>query len=163
MGFVKQLYLAGPLGFSDAGRLFMYEKLIPAIHNAKYSVLNPWTYGEEIIGSVLKMPEGEKKNKALDLANREIGSMNESLIKKCDGIIAVLDGTDVDSGTASEIGFGYGAGKTILGYRGDFRLSSENIMGKVNIQVQHFIYESGGEIVHSLNDLEEALEYFEFN
>ena len=157
-----EIYLAGHLGFSEAGRLFMYNKLIPAIEDARYSVINPWEYGDKIIGAVLEMPDGEKKLKSLDLANRRIGFRNEHLIRRCGGIIAVLDGTDVDSGTAGEIGFGYGIGKTTLGYRGDFRLSSENIMGKVNIQVQHFIYNSGGLIVASLSELEETLKTFEF-
>lgn len=158
-----ELYLAGNLGFSEAGTLFMYEKLIPTIEHAGYSVLDPWKYGNEIMGTVLEMPDGKKKLKALDLVNRQIGFINENLIRRCDGIVAVLDGTDVDSGTAGEIGFGYGLGKTTLGYRGDFRLSSENIMGKVNIQVQHFIYKSGGLIVSSLSELEETLKTFEFN
>ena len=33
---------------------------------------------------------------------------------------AVLDGTDVDSGTASEIGYAFAKGKAIVGYRGVF-------------------------------------------
>ena len=40
--------------------------------------------------------------------------------------MAVLDGTDVDSGTAAEIGYAFARGKLIVGYRGDFRLSADN-------------------------------------
>ena len=38
-----------------------------------------------------------------------------------DIVIAILDGTDVDSGTAWEIGYSYVSNKTIIGIRTDFR------------------------------------------
>jgi nucleoside 2-deoxyribosyltransferase len=68
----------------------------------------------------------------------------------------VLDGTDVDSGTASEIGYAYARGKLIVGYRGDFRLSSDNEGGIVNLQVEHFIRASGGTIVSKASEIAEA-------
>ena len=34
-------------------------------------------------------------------------------------VVAVLDGADVDSGTAAEIGYAFARGKLIVGYRGD--------------------------------------------
>ena len=54
-----------------------------------------------------------------------IGGNNETAIKSAFGIFAVLDGTDVDSGTASEIGYGAAKGKIIVGYRGDFRMTGD--------------------------------------
>ena len=78
-------------------------------------------------------------------------------MQECDGVIAVLDGPDVDSGTASEIGYTFALGKTILGYRGDFRLSSENEFGKVNIMVQYLIEKSGGKIVSSVEELKKEV------
>ena len=62
-------------------------------------------------------------------------------------MVAVLDGADVDSGTAAEIGYAFARGKLIVGYRGDFRLSADNEGGTVNLQVEYFIRESGGTIV----------------
>lgn len=38
-----------------------------------------------------------------------------------DIVIAILDGTDVDSGTAWEVGYSYVSNKTIIGIRTDFR------------------------------------------
>lgn len=157
-----ELYLAGNFGFSESGRFFMYEKFIPVIEAAGYFVLDPWEYGDPIIRPALEMPDGEEKLKALGIANEKIGFTNEHLIRRCRGIIAVLDGTDVDSGTSGEVSFGYGIGRTTLGYRSDFRLSSENIAAKVNIQVQYFIYASGGIIVPTLSELEETLKTFKF-
>jgi nucleoside 2-deoxyribosyltransferase len=70
---------------------------------------------------------------------------------------AVLDGVDVDSGTAAEIGYAYARGKPILGYRGDFRLSADNEGSTVNLQVEYFIRQSGGDIIAALADLGPAL------
>ena len=72
----------------------------------------------------------------------------------CGGVLAVLDGVDVDSGTASEIGYAFGLGdKVINGYRGDFRRSGENDGVCINLQVQYWIEQSGGTIVRSLSEL----------
>ena len=65
----------------------------------------------------------------------------------------MLDGTDVDSGTAAEIGYAFAKNKLIIGYRGDFRLSADNEGGIVNLQVEYFIRASGGDIITKLNDL----------
>ena len=71
--------------------------------------------------------------------------------------VAVLDGTDVDSGTAAEIGYAFARGKLIVGYRGDFRLSADNEGSTVNLQVEYFIRASGGTIVERYEDLGPAL------
>ena len=69
----------------------------------------------------------------------------------------MLDGVDVDSGTAAEIGYGFAKGKKIVGYRGDLRLSSDNEGAIVNLQVEYFIRASGGTIINRLVDLPDAL------
>ena len=85
--------------------------------------------------------------------NAEIGKLNQNSIDSCDIVLAVLDGPDVDSGTASEIGYAYAKQKLIVGYRGDFRLSADNEGGIVNLQVEHFIRASGGTIVSRLSEI----------
>jgi nucleoside 2-deoxyribosyltransferase len=39
----------------------------------------------------------------------------------CDGVVAIMDGPDPDSGTAWECGYAYGVGKPIVLLRTDFR------------------------------------------
>jgi hypothetical protein len=86
------------------------------------------------------------------------GRNNQRLIDESDAIFAVLDGTDVDSGTAAEIGYGFAREKPILGYRGDFRLCADNEGGIVNLQVEYFIRASGGDIIGKIDDLPAAIE-----
>ena len=82
---------------------------------------------------------------------------NRSATDSCNAMVAVLDGQDVDSGTAAEIGYAFAKGKMIVGYRGDVRLSSDNIGCVVNLQVEYFIRESGGEIVTAAAEVPKAL------
>lgn len=100
------------------------------------------------------LPFGIERRNAWTKLNHEIGRKNQALIDECDGIFAVLDGTDVDSGTAAEIGYGFARGKAIIGYRGDFRLSADNEGGIVNLQVEYFIRASGGTIITQIDELE---------
>jgi nucleoside 2-deoxyribosyltransferase len=86
-----------------------------------------------------------------------MGATNRAAIDAADGVVAVLDGTDVDSGTAAEIGYAFARGKLIVGYRGDFRLSADNEGSIVNLQVEYFIRESGGTVVSRYEDLGPSL------
>ena len=69
----------------------------------------------------------------------------------------MLDGTDVDSGTASEIGFAFALGMPIVGFRTDLRATGDNEAAVVNLQVEYFIRASGGTIVTSLDAAVAAL------
>ena len=75
--------------------------------------------------------------------------------------MAVVDGQEVDSGVASEVGFAYALEKRILAYRNDFRLAGENQGTKVNLQLEYFIKKSKGIIVSDLSKLErELIEFY---
>ena len=155
---ITRIYLASPLGFSEAGRHFSTEVLVPFVRRLGYEVLDPWTLTDRRkIEAVQKMPYGPARREAWRTLNREMGASNRAAIDEARGLIAVLDGVDVDSGTAAEIGYAFARGKLIVGYRGDFRLSADNEGSTVNLQVEHFIRESGGTIVDRYEDLEPAL------
>lgn len=154
-GAIK-IYLAGPLGFSQVGSSFHKERIIPALTKLQHKTLDPWE-DQGDIAAILKLPYGSKRQKAWRKLNPEIGRKNQLMIDNCDAIFAVLDGTDVDSGTAAEIGYGFARGKKILGYRGDFRLCADNEGGIVNLQVEFFIRASGGDIITKIEDLPAAL------
>jgi nucleoside 2-deoxyribosyltransferase len=158
MARAPSIYMASPLGFSEAGRHFYNSVLVPFVKGLGYDVLDPWALGDQAkIEAVQRMPYGPEKREAWRKLNREIGATNRSAIERADGVIAVLDGTDVDSGTAAEIGYAFARGKLIVGYRGDFRLSADNEGSTVNLQVEFFIHESGGAIVSRYEDLKSCL------
>jgi nucleoside 2-deoxyribosyltransferase len=153
-----RVYVAGPLGFSEAGRSFHQGTVIPELRRLGLETIDPWELADkQKIQSVLDMPYGPAKRDAWRALNREIGATNRAALDRCDLVFAVLDGVDVDSGTAAEIGYAFAKGKQIIGYRGDFRLSADNEGSTVNVQVEYFIRQSGGEIISKLADLADIL------
>jgi len=115
----KTVYLAGPL-FTHA-ELEYNRKLKDILHKKGFSVFLPQEDAED------DSTEREKQNQ-------------ESIFKRCvvgvdssDIVVAVLDGVDVDSGTAWEIGYAYATEKPVIGLRTDFRTLSDGI---VNLMVE---------------------------
>jgi nucleoside 2-deoxyribosyltransferase len=105
----KQIYLAGPL-FSKAERDFNIY-LRDRLVEMGFNVFLPQVDGEDIKG-----------------------------IDEADVILAVLDGgSDVDSGTAWEMGYAYARGKRVLGLKTDFRTFGEegivNLMMEMSVEV----------------------------
>lgn len=149
-----RLYLAGPLGFSEAGRHFKDHVLIPALEGLGHRIVDPWAITDpKIIEAINAMPPGVRRRNAWKRLNPEIGQQNAAAIVRCQAVVAVLDGVDVDSGTAAEIGFAFARKKIIIGYSGDFRLSSDNEGVIINLQVEYFIRASGGDVALTLADL----------
>ncbi|UII24612.1 nucleoside 2-deoxyribosyltransferase [Fulvivirga maritima] len=154
----KKIYVASPLGFSEAGRAFMYGNIIPIIEEQGYEILDPWKLtSRELMQPVMDMPYGPEKKQKWSELNKVIGANNAQAIRECSGVVAILDGVDVDSGTAAEIGFATALEKPIIGYRGDFRLSADNEGSTVNLQVQYFIESHGGKVITQLADLKPLL------
>lgn len=154
---IKRAYIAGPMGFSESGRDFLYAKIIPLLENYGFEVLNPWTLTDpELIASAQFLKSGLRKIKRWKSVNIRIGKNNADAIKDCGLVFAVLDGSDVDSGTASEIGFAAALEKPVIGYRSDFRQSGDNEGSTVNLQVEYFIISSGGSIISRLDDFNSA-------
>ena len=154
-----RVYLASPLGFSEAGRHFYTTILVPHVRALGYEVLDPWTLTDaRKIQAAQSMTYGPAKREAWRTLNLEMGATNRAAIDAAQAVVAVLDGTDVDSGTAAEIGYAFARGKLIVGYRGDFRLSADNEGSTVNLQVEYFIRASGGTIVERYEDLGPALD-----
>ncbi len=118
---MKTVYLAAPL-FSGA-ELDFNRKLGDEIKKAGFDVFLPQ----------------EDSNNIKDEKNRQkiIFDKNLAAIDKADILVAVVDGADVDSGTAWEIGYAYALGKPVLGLRTDFR--TLGIEGTVNLMIERSV------------------------
>lgn len=152
----KILYLASPYGFTDAGRKFMNQEIVPRLIQ-KFKVSNPWDDSSKYakkFDKISKEPILKIQLKKFKKINMEIGKMNKEMIDKSKYVLAILDGTDVDSGVAAEIGYAFVKKKKIFGYRSDFRQTGDNIGSIVNLQVEFFINESGGLIFQKIEDME---------
>jgi nucleoside 2-deoxyribosyltransferase len=146
------VYVASPFGFSAATTGFYEDKLLAAVRAGGLEPLDPWAdadAGDEY-AAALALPVSEARNQALRVVNRRLGAANAANIQRADAVLAVLDGVDVDSGTAAEIGFAAALGKPIVGLRLDTRQAGDNAGAAVNLQVEHFILAGGGRILRSV-------------
>jgi nucleoside 2-deoxyribosyltransferase len=153
---VPRIYAAGPLGFSAATRPFHDDVLVPALRARGFEVLDPWA-GGAAIAAALEVADPGAQLEALRAANRAVGAANEQMIRDADGVLAVLDGTDVDSGTAAEVGFAAALGTPVVGWRSDVRAAGDNAGAVVNLQVEWFVERSGGRIERTLDAALDAL------
>ncbi|WP_440953430.1 nucleoside 2-deoxyribosyltransferase [Methanococcoides sp. FTZ1] len=141
MSITKTIYLAAPL-FSEAEQEFN-KKLENALEGLGFSVFVPQEDSNDT----------EAAREEMDSDN--IFKLNVEAIDACDILVAVLDGgTDVDSGTAWEIGYAYAKDKTIVGIKTDFRTLGPE--GLVNLMIE----ESANEIVTSVRDLLRTMEKY---
>jgi len=143
-------YIASPLGFSEAGRHYYREVYLPALATVVMPV-DPWslTSADEIVAA---RADGREHELLLTIGRRNIAAL-----ASCALLAAYLDGQELDSGTAAEVGFAAGTGVTCFGLRTDLRENGEPA-ATVNLQVETFILESGGQICSSLDDLVKHLE-----
>lgn len=145
----RTVYVASPLGFALPTRAWFSAALAPPILARGWKIADPWVLpaalAEAMVMADTAKP-GQREGLLRDV-NRRIGRRNEELIEGADAVMALLDGSDVDSGTAAEVGFAYARGLPVLGLRTDFRRSGDNAGTVVNLQVEYFIEGSGGEIV----------------
>ncbi|HXS35042.1 MAG TPA: nucleoside 2-deoxyribosyltransferase [Solirubrobacterales bacterium] len=138
-------YIASPLGFSEAGRHYYAEVLLPALSQLVEPV-DPWALvSDQEIAAALDA--GTEKEFAA-----EIGRRNKEALESCRLLVAVLDGQEIDSGTAAEVGYASALGLVCLGLRTDHRQSGER-GATVNLQVESFLIASGGGIADSLDAL----------
>lgn len=150
---MKTAYLASPLGFAASTQAFMRE--LEAALSAIVRVDNPWNNIAAAVNlaAAEALTDRQAYQERLHAIDLTIARANEAAIRACDLVVAVLDGVDVDSGTASEIGFAYALGKPVAGLRSDFRLAGDNAGTVVNLQVQYWIEASGSQVVTTTDDL----------
>lgn len=148
----RSIYLASPLGFATSTHAFLRE--LATSMREVIEVINPWD--DQRFAHEFEQLRSEQsvavRDGRLAEINTELGRKNTESIDLADGLFAVLDGVDVDSGTAAEIGYAFAKGKHVCGLRTDFRLAGDNFGSIVNLQLQYFIEQSGGAIVTEVDD-----------
>ncbi|MGE5444311.1 MAG: nucleoside 2-deoxyribosyltransferase [Ignavibacteriales bacterium] len=122
-----KIYLAGPL-FTQAERRWNRE-LAAALAKLKPDL-------EIILPQDIKI---EFRNNNPDFA--AIFKRNVESIENSDAIVAILDGSDSDSGTAWECGYAYAKGKPLIGVRTDFRASEDENLNAMLSQSSDVVFQ----------------------
>lgn len=152
---MKKIYLASPLGFSPENDPYR-EKVKVRLRDLGFTILDPWEQ-EDFVGEIeeaFRLGSCVERERAFRSIASRIGACNERLIREADCLLAVLDGAEVDSGTASETGFAAALGKRCYGLRTDVRNTGDFPGVPFNLQVLHFIECSGGKLFRRIEDIE---------
>lgn len=151
-GSAPAVYVASPLGFFDAGRHYLEAVLLPTVRRAGFEALDPWDHPGDPIGTALALTHPEERRSRLSAANAAVAARNAELIRAADAVLAVLDGADVDSGVAAEVGYAAALARPVVGVRTDWRTSGDNEAATVNLQVEWFVESTGGAITSNLRE-----------
>ena len=132
-----RIYLASPL-FSEAERRYN-TYLAEVLRKNFFSVY---------------LPQEADDTAEVRVENRErmIYDNNLSELKKADIIVGVIDGSDVDSGTAWEMGYAFACGKRVIALRTDFR----KLSGYEHVNL---MLEMGAAVVTNVDELTAALKF----
>jgi nucleoside 2-deoxyribosyltransferase len=142
----KLIYIAGPL-FSQAERDFlirMTEELSRAT-------------GLDPIADFF-LPHRDAGDVGVLGTRVDIFSKDLIMLDKASIVVALLDGPDVDSGTAIEIGYAFAKRKKVFGLLTDFRAYSKR--GKEPSKINNMVWgvcEKGQTIFRSLDEVAEAV------
>lgn len=130
-----KIYLAGPL-FSLAEREFNKKIAIDIMKDLPNAeVILPQEFLRGFSGK-----DGE--------FFREMFELCLNSIKRCDVVIANLDGPDADSGTCIELGIAYAINKPVIGIRTDLRsLEDEGVNLMVSKVCTYYLHITDKEIV----------------
>ncbi|MDD4448162.1 MAG: nucleoside 2-deoxyribosyltransferase, partial [Methanothrix sp.] len=115
---VHKIYLSGPL-FSR-GEIAWGERVKRFLEDRLDGVLILWPH--ELI--------------SCQATAEQIFQANLQALNECDIMVAMLDGSQVDDGTAWEIGYFFMQGKKIMGLRTDFRRGGETDNSRVNLMIE---------------------------
>lgn len=142
----KLIYIAGPL-FSQAERDFLVRMTDEL---SRVTELDPITD--------FFLPHRDAGDIGVAGTRTDIFSEDLRRLEEASILVALLEGPDVDSGTAVEVGYAYARGKKILGLLTDFRAYSQgqDTPAKINNMIWGAC-EEGRTIFRSLEHLAKAL------
>jgi len=118
-----RVYLAGPL-FSEAEQTW-HMTFKKQLEESGHHVIWPF----ELISAEQITQWGQD-------APRQIMKTDSKAIDASQVVIALLDGTQVDDGTAWEIGYAYAKDIPVIGIRTDFRNAGDTIHSAVNAMIE---------------------------
>lgn len=134
-----KVFLAAPL-FSEAERDFN-SKVAKRLREEGFQV---WLAQEAPF-----IHEGTFKEK------EKIHEEDVSALKLCDVVVAVLDGVEVDSGVAFEMGYAVAVGKPVMGLKTDYRTFSK--LEDVNLMLEVPLIKLCGTIEELLTELRKEI------
>ena len=101
-----KIYLASPLGFSPEYGSYR-KRVTTRLELQGHTVFDTWEQQtvDERISQALAIKNQEERQQAIATAAAYAGQVNAGGIQSAVALLAVLDGTEPDSGTMAELGY----------------------------------------------------------
>ena len=149
-----KIYLASPLGFCPEHADYR-KRITDHLKTQGHEIFDPWEqkHVDQKVDEALRVCDPVERETAIKKVAAFAGHVNAEGIKSSDAVLAILDGAEVDSGTAAEVGYGAGIGKKCYGLRADLRNMGELPSLPINLQVLYFITSTGGVLFRNLGDV----------
>jgi nucleoside 2-deoxyribosyltransferase len=106
-----KVFIAGPL-FSQAEREFNV-RVEEELRRHGFETFLP----QRDVGRLDELLAREGKRAYRTIFNQDLKGLEQA-----DAVVAILDGPDVDSGTAFEVGYAFAKGKPVIGLKTDMRV-----------------------------------------
>jgi nucleoside 2-deoxyribosyltransferase len=116
--YIMKIFVAAPL-FSESERAFN-SRIVKTLRKSGHNV---WLAQEAPF-----IKKGTMKEK------KKIFAGDIAALKSCEAVVAILDGIDIDSGVAFELGYAHCLGKPIVGLKTDYRTFSK--IEQVNLMLE---------------------------
>ena len=110
-----KVFIAGPL-FSQAEREFNL-KVDEHLREHGFETFLP----QRDVGKLDELRAREGKGAYRTIFERDLKGLD-----RADAVVAILDGPDVDSGTAFEVGYAFAKGKPVVGLKTDMRVFAKD-------------------------------------
>jgi nucleoside 2-deoxyribosyltransferase len=120
----RRIYFAGPL-FTQAERSWN-SVITRHLRAAGHNVDLPQEQAQQIV----KSKDGLTPEERAALFEASVSS-----IKRCDVVVAIVDGPDADSGTCFEMGFAAATRKPIVAVRTDLRFGGDDPSSGLNLML----------------------------
>ena len=133
-----RIYLAAPL-YSEAERSYN-ANVEDLLRKNFFDVYLPQDTGDD-------NPKREKKEHA------RIYERNKQALLDADIVIAIIDGADVDSGTAWEMGYATALGIQVIALRTDFRIAGNEELVNLMLEQSAFVVTSKDALINLLISL----------
>ena len=145
------VYVASPLGYTLAGRIFSRRTLVPALVANDLAVRDSWQDDDGRLDAALAGHDSSGHAYA-DLASA-LAARNAEWLRHADVVLAILDGPTPDPGVVVEVGAASALGIPVIGWRTDIRGGDHVVPAPLRLAIEA----SGGSLHASLGDAVSAV------
>lgn len=151
---IKNIYLASPEGFATGHKPYLEAVKKHLRERCGVRVWDPWEQSyDPHFAEIAKEKNVDGRVQKNNVLAMLIGETNMDGIKTTDGVLGICEGSQVDDGTASEMGFAAGLGKKVFALRTDFRDVGDLMGVPINLQVLYWVMHSGGQLFRKVEHI----------